>query len=104
MDGPGHPWMSRNGRRAIRGSTDGLDLPLAPNSRHGARADACAAKEEARQLAWGRRPPPRPRRERGTEAPETPRDETPAAQQELGEEAEAEAEMEVESTPEGMEV
>ena len=31
MDGPGHPWMLRNGRRAIRGSMDGLDPPLAPN-------------------------------------------------------------------------
>ena len=31
MDDPGHPWTSRNGRRAIRGSVDGLDPPLAPN-------------------------------------------------------------------------
>ena len=70
---------------------------------HGARADACGAKKEARQLAWGWRSPPRPRREKGAEAPEAPEAETPAAQQELGESAEAEVEMEVESTPEGME-
>ena len=31
MDGPGHLWMLRNGRWAIRGSMDGLDPPLAPN-------------------------------------------------------------------------
>ena len=70
---------------------------------HGARADACGAKKEARQLAWGWRSPPRPRREKGAEAPEAPEAETPAAQQELGKSAEAEVEMEVESTPEGME-
>ena len=32
IDGPGHLWMLRNGGRAIRGSMDGLDPPLAPNS------------------------------------------------------------------------
>ena len=49
------------------------------------------------------RPPFRPRREKGTEAPEAPDGETPTAQQELGGEAESEVEVEVESTPEGME-
>ena len=32
MDGPGHPWMLKNGRWGIRGSMDGLDPPLAPNT------------------------------------------------------------------------
>ena len=69
---------------------------------HGARADACAAKKEARQLAWRWRSPPRPHREGGAEAPEEP-DETPAAQGEFEGEAESEVEMEVEPTPEGAE-
>ena len=70
---------------------------------HGARADACAAKREARQLAWGWKSPPRPRREKGAKAPEVPDDETPATQQEAGEEVDTEVEMEVEPTPEGAE-
>ena len=45
MDGPSHPWMSRNGRRAIRGSMDGLDPPLAPNK---------ALRSQALQLHSGR--------------------------------------------------
>ena len=68
---------------------------------HGARADTCAAKKEARQLAWGWKSPPRPRREKGAKAPEAPEDETPATQQEAGEEVDTEVEMEVEPTPEG---
>ena len=65
---------------------------------HGARADACAAKKEARQLAWGWKSP-RPRRKKGAKAPEAPEDEAPATQQEVGEEVDTEAEMEVEPTP-----
>ena len=72
-------------------------------SPHGARADVCAAKKEARQLAWGWRFPPRPRREKGAKAPEAPEHETPATQQEAGEEVDTEVEMEVEPTPEGTE-
>ena len=58
---------------------------------HGARADACAAKKEARQLAWRWRSPPHQRREnlKGpvAGAPEAPECETPAAQgdEEVGE-------------------
>ena len=70
---------------------------------HGARADVCAAKKEARHLAWGWRSPPRPRREKGTKAPEAPEHETPTTQQETGEEVDTEVEMEVEPTPEGTE-
>ena len=83
---------------------------------HGARADACAAKKEARQLAWRWRSPPHQRREKEArqlawrwrspphqrrekgpraEAPEAPEYETPAAQ---GEEA---GEAEVTATEEG---
>ena len=58
---------------------------------HGARVDACAAKKEARQLAWRWRSPPRPRREKGATAPEAPEYETPVAQ---GEEDEGKAEVE----------
>ena len=47
---------------------------------HGARADACAAKREARLAARGWRSPPPPRRERGAAAPEASVGETPAAQ------------------------
>ena len=47
--------------------------------------------------------PPRPRRERGAKAPEVPEYETPATQQEAGEEVDTEVEMEVEPTPEGTE-
>ena len=47
---------------------------------HGARADACAAKREARLAARGWRSPPPPRRERGAAAPEAFIGETPAAQ------------------------
>ena len=68
----------------------------------GARADTCATKKEARQLAWRWRSPPNPRREGGAEAPEEP-DETPATQGEFEGEAESEVEMEVEPTPEGTE-
>ena len=69
---------------------------------HGARADACAAKRDAHGAAKGWRSPSLPRREkRPTEVPETPEDETPAAQEGLG--GEVEVEMEVEPTPEGME-
>ena len=60
-------------------------------------------KKEARQLAWGWKPPPRPRRENGAKAPEAPEGETPATQQEVGEEVDTEVEMEVEPTPEGTE-
>ena len=56
---------------------------------HGARADACTAKKEARQLAWRWRSPPHQHREKGpgAEAPEAPECETPAAQgdEEVGE-------------------
>ena len=48
----------------------------------GARADACAAKREARLSARGWRSPPPPRRERGAVAPEAPEDEAPAAPEE----------------------
>ena len=48
---------------------------------HGARADACAAKREARLSARGWRSTPPPRRERGAAAPEAPVDETPTAQE-----------------------
>ena len=63
----------------------------------------CAAKKEARQLAWGWRSPSSPRREKGAKAPEAPENETPATQQEMGEEVDTEVEMEVEPTPEGTE-
>ena len=72
---------------------------------YGARADACAAKREARQLAWKCRSPSRPCRERGAaasgvvaEAAETPEREAPVAQE--GEE-EGEVEVEVEIEPSG---
>ena len=55
------------------------------------RADVCAAKREARQLAWWRSPP-RPRREREAETPEIPEGETPVAQEALGGEAGVEME------------
>ena len=76
---------------------------------HGARADACAAKKEARQLAWRWRSPPRQRREKGpgTKASEAPECETPAAQGE-GEVGEAEVTATEEGGPaqaeEGMEL
>ena len=38
----------------------------------GARVAACAAKKEARQLAWRWRSPPRQRKEKGADAPEAP--------------------------------
>ena len=48
---------------------------------HGARADACAFKREARQPARGWRLPPPPRRERrAADAPKSPETETPATQ------------------------
>ena len=68
-----------------------------------AQANACPRKHEARQAAEGWRSPPHPRRERGAKAPEVPEDETPATQQEVGEEVDTEVEMEVEPTPEGTE-
>ena len=58
---------------------------------HGARADTCAAKKEARQLAWRWRAPPSPRRGKGAAAPEAPEYEAPVAQ---GEEGAGEAEVE----------
>ena len=58
---------------------------------HGTRADACAAKEEARQLTWRWRSPPRPRREKRAAAPEAPEYEAPVAQGEDVGEAEVEA-------------
>lgn len=39
---------------------------------HGARADAYAAKKEARQLAWRWKSPPRPPKEKGATTPEAP--------------------------------
>ena len=67
---------------------------------HGARADVCAAKREARQIARGWRTLPPPRRERGPGAPEAPEDETPIAQE--GEETgETEAEEGFDPAPEG---
>ena len=75
---------------------------------HGARADACAAKREARLSARGWRSPPPPWRERGARAPEgaaeapgAPEDEVPTAQE--GMEGETEVEVEVEPTLEEME-
>ena len=77
--------------------------PNNPPQNTGARADTCAAKKEARQLAWGWRSSPHPRREKGAQAPKVPEDETPATQQEVGEEVDTEVEMEVEPSPEGTE-
>ena len=62
---------------------------------HGARADACAAKREARAEARGWGPPSPKRRERG-EVPEVPKERTTATQEE------EEGEMEV-TVPEGEE-
>ena len=63
---------------------------------HGARADACAAKREARVEARGRRSPSPKRREKGKE-PEVPRRRTTPAQ------GDEEGKVEV-TTPEGEEV
>ena len=54
---------------------------------HGARADACAAKREARLSARGWRSPLPPRRERGTAAPGVPEHKATVAQgeEEVGE-------------------
>ena len=70
---------------------------------HGARADACAAKREARQCARGWRSPPPKRKERGAErSTEAPEVADPAAQGgEVG--GEPETERVVEPGPEGME-
>ena len=68
----------------------------------GARADACAAKREARLSARGWRSPPPPRRVRGTAAPEVPEHEATVAQGE-GEVGEVGAEKEIEPSPENME-
>ena len=71
---------------------------------HGARADACAAKREAREEARGWRSPSPKRQERG-KAPETPEERTTATQGEEegeaevtvpGEEGAAQAAMEME--------
>ena len=70
---------------------------------HGARADACAAKREARQCARGWRTPPPQRKEQGAEGPtEAPESAEPAAQ---GEEVEGVPETEGVAEPglEGME-
>ena len=73
---------------------------------HAARADACAAKREARLSARGWRSPSPPRRERRTKGAvqspedETPEVETPVAQGDMGE---AEVEAEVGPAPEEME-
>ena len=63
---------------------------------HGARADACAAKREARVEARGWRSPSPKRREKGKK-PEVPKERTTATQ------GEEEGEMEV-TGPEGEEV
>ena len=63
---------------------------------HGARADACAAKREARVEARGWRSPSPKRREKGKE-PEVPKERTTTTQ------GEEEGEMEV-TVPEGKEV
>ena len=54
------------------------------------RADACAAKRGACQLAWKWRFPSHPRREKAAVAPEVPEYEAPIAQGEEAGEAEAE--------------
>ena len=65
---------------------------------HGAWADDCTSRREARGAARGWRSPPPPRWERrAAEAPKTPEDETPAAHG--GMEGEAEVEMEEERGP-----
>ena len=70
---------------------------------HGVRADACAAKREARLSARGWWwPPPPSRRERGAAAPEAPVNETPTAQ-EGGTEVEAQEEGGSAQEGEGME-
>ena len=69
---------------------------------YGARADACAAKREARLSARGWRSPPPLRRERGATAPEAPEHEAPVTQ-EGGEEGEVDAEAKIEPSPEEME-
>ena len=69
---------------------------------HGARADACAAKREARLSARGWRSPPPPRRERGAAAPAAPEHEVPVATEEV-EEGATEVEGGIEPSPEEME-
>ena len=62
---------SVKGRRAGRGRGCPHETTKCANCKgpRGARAEACAAKQEARQLAWRWKSPPRPRRERrGTQA------------------------------------
>ena len=69
----------------------------------GARADACAAKREARLSGRGWRSPPPPRQERGAVAPEVPEHEATIAQGggEVGEVgAKEEIEPSLESTEE----
>ena len=67
--GKGHPCPYRAAKCANCGEA------------HWARADACAAKREARLAARGWRSPPPPRREREAAAPKAPVVETPAAQE-----------------------
>ena len=55
--------------------------------------------KSARQLAWGWKSPPPPRRVRGARAPEAPGHEAPTAQ-EGGEVGEGEAEVRIEPSPE----
>ena len=62
---------------------------------HGARADACAAKREARLSVRGWRSPAPRRREKGVVAPEAPEDGAPTAQ-ERAEEGRTEVEMQEE--------
>ena len=64
-----------------------------------ARAGACTAKKEARQLAWRWKSPPRRRRERGAATPEASEHETSVAQEEAGE-----AEVETRTEPGSEEV
>ena len=99
-------WCSVEGCRAGRGRGCPHETAKCANCKgpHWARAEACAAKKEARQLAWRWKSPPRPRREwawRGT-APKRLEDETPVAS-EGGEEVEAEVEERIEPSAEEME-
>lgn len=69
---------------------------------HGARADVCKAKREARQAARGWRSPSPPRRERGAKAPEAPVTAVPGAPA-AEEGGSVEVEMESAVAPEEME-
>ena len=87
----------------VRALTERPNAPTA--GPHGARADACASKGEARGKARGwRSPPPLRRAKRDAEAPEEPEVEPTATQEEARGEAEAEvAEEEGGSGPAAME-